>query len=166
MIRRLVCLMVAVALLCCVASSAMAEDKGVTKISFNGGAVYDSKVPVGFQPLVDVIKREYPAATFAVRAKESFFGLTVVRQQELLVGISVKGADGELATITWVSDCSVNSQYQVKSLQQVVSKEVIRPALVALTQVRHPHLQGAVQSYRHDKDGSAEVVLKNDKKQS
>lgn len=150
MVRKIGLCLLAVALLFCVNGvhkAAELSSANVTQVVFKGGATYKDQVPDSFGLIADAITKNHPSATFKIEG------------QRLLVGVKANG----ILTVTWRSDCPVNSQFGVESENPVLAKAVLKQTLVAWTQARHPHLKGDVERY-NETATTAEVILKPQKK--
>lgn len=125
------------------------DHMSVKKIVFTNGVTYDGKgVPSSYQPVMEAIRGAAgPKATFSVR------------EGTLLVGLGGpnKGAK-EVLSITWQSDCPVNSQFRFQQSDSAIAM-VVRPTLVAWTKVRHPDLKKSKVKTYSQEEGRAEVVL-------
>jgi hypothetical protein len=131
-------------------STALAEElvTDVSVINFNNGATYEGMtVPEKIQPVAVAIKETFPDATFG--AKDGV----------LFVGLKLDTTKGEVGSVSWKSDCPVNSMFTYPA--DLVLADDLRPILVAWTRARHSHLgleKSEVNRYSQS-NGHAEVVL-------
>ncbi len=153
--KKLMCLL-AVALCGSLCNTAMAAGEApeikVTTISFENGANFDGQIPAAMKPVTDAIAKVYPQATFGLE------------KDILRVGLKIKDIPaGKIVSLKATGfDCPVNSSFEFQESAELAIADVIRPTLVAWTQVRHKHrgLESAkVDRYTEHYPGRIEVVL-------
>lgn len=126
-----------------------ADKVPVQKIVFSQGVSYDGKnLPQGIQGLVAEIKKSYPQATFSGTPGE------------LRVGLTATGPVKEVLTITWQSDCPVNSQFKVEPKIIITGlPALMERVMVAWTKARHPGFERSTVKSYWQHHGWAEVTL-------